>query len=580
MKLSTKIISLVSILLISLVVVSGVSIIQLGNIGEEIRGIAEDDIPLTEVVTSIETHQLEQSIMFERALRFGEVLASKEDAREGLKHSEEEFERLAELTDEEIQEAEKIAEHAAKNAKSAEARKEFESINEHLKVIDKEHAEYEKHVRQVFALINKGMLHEAEALAEKIEVEEDDLNLELEEFLAQIGKFTEEAALTAKHDEESALKAIWIIGVFALFLGIGLAFVIIRGILKQLGDDPSVIENIAQKLSDGDLTMDLKTSRKVETGVFAAMKKMVENLREIVTDVKAAAENVSSGSQEMSSTSQQMSQGATEQAASAEEASSSMEEMAANIKQNADNSQQTEKIALQASTDAKEGGSAVAEAVTAMKEIAGKISIIEEIARQTNLLALNAAIEAARAGEHGKGFAVVAAEVRKLAERSQNAAAEISDLSASSVDVAERAGEVLTKLVPDIQKTSELVQEISAASDEQNTGATQINKAIQQLDQVIQQNSGASEEMSSTAEELSSQAEQLQSAINFFRTDDNGSSITRRAVTRKTAAVPTARIAHVIHEPRAIAAKAGKPAGVELQMDDNSDRTDNEFEKY
>jgi methyl-accepting chemotaxis protein len=196
-----------------------------------------------------------------------------------------------------------------------------------------------------------------------------------------------------------------------------------------------------------------------------------------------------------------------------------MEEMGSNIRQNADNALQTEKIAIKSAQDARDGGKAVEQTVSAMREIAGKISIIEEIARQTNLLALNAAIEAARAGEHGKGFAVVASEVRKLAERSQTAAAEISKLSTSSVDVAEKAGAMLLQLVPDIQKTAELVQEISAACNEQSSGAEQVNKAIQQLEQVIQQNASASEEMASTSEELSSQAERLQDAIAFFKVD-------------------------------------------------------------
>jgi methyl-accepting chemotaxis protein len=277
------------------------------------------------------------------------------------------------------------------------------------------------------------------------------------------------------------------------------------------------LEYVTQ-ITTGDLTPQIRIDRHDEFGqISLAMKNMVERLRTVIADVKVVSDNVASGSQQLSVSSEQMSQGTTEQAASAEEASSSVEQMNATIKQNADNALQTEKIALKSATDAMDSGKAVSETVSAMKEIASRISIIEEIARQTNLLALNAAIEAARAGEHGKGFAVVASEVRKLAERSQFAAGEISKLSTISVEVAEKAGAMLARLVPDIQKTAELVQEISAASKEQTMGADQINSSIQQLNQVIQQNAGAGEEMSSTAEELSSQAKQLQVTISFFK---------------------------------------------------------------
>ena len=278
---------------------------------------------------------------------------------------------------------------------------------------------------------------------------------------------------------------------------------------------------VANELAQGDLRLRINVRSSDETGmVLVALKQMVEKLSDVVSDVKSAANNVASGSKQLSAGSEQLSQGTTEQAASAEEASSSVEEMNATIRQNSDNALQTEKIALKSAADAAESGRAVSEAVAAMKVIAGKTSIIEEIARQTNLLALNAAIEAARAGEHGKGFAVVAAEVRKLAERSQVAAREISTLSGSSVEIAVRAGTMLARLVPDIQKTSELVQEISAASKEQASGTDQINSAIQQLNHVVQQNAEAAEEMSSTAEELSSQADQLQNTIAFFKIED------------------------------------------------------------
>jgi PAS domain S-box-containing protein len=288
------------------------------------------------------------------------------------------------------------------------------------------------------------------------------------------------------------------------------------------------------RLSNGDLTFELQAERNDDIGkLIEAFNKTTTVLKSVVSDVKTAADNVSSGSQQLSAGSEQMSQGTTEQAASAEEASSSVEEMNATIRQNADNAAQTEKIALKSAADAMESGKSVSQTVAAMKDIASKISIIEEIARQTNLLALNAAIEAARAGEHGKGFAVVASEVRKLAERSQAAAGEIGKLSTTSVETAEQAGAMLAKLVPDIQKTAELVQEISAASKEQTSGADQINTAIQQLNQVIQQNAGATEELASTAEELSAQAEQLRETTSFFIVDEI-SGLSSRAGTKKS----------------------------------------------
>jgi methyl-accepting chemotaxis protein len=321
---------------------------------------------------------------------------------------------------------------------------------------------------------------------------------------------------TAKVFEKSqqAISVTIGIGAAALILVVLMVVLISRTISRQLGQGVRFAEEVAA----GNLSSDIDIHQKDEIGQLAdSLRDMQSKLTDVVGSVKAAGQNVASGSQQTSSSAEQLSQGATEQAASAEEVSSSMEEMSSNIKQNADNAMQTEKIATQAAKDASESGEAVSEAVTAMNAIAEKITIIEEIARQTNLLALNAAIEAARAGEHGKGFAVVATEVGKLAQRSQAAAAEIGELSGSSVEVAEKAGKMLGELVPNIQRTADLVQEISAASSEQDRGADQINKAIMQLDQVIQQNASASEEMAATSEELTSQAEQLQQTISFFR---------------------------------------------------------------
>ncbi|MBN2419221.1 MAG: HAMP domain-containing protein [Deltaproteobacteria bacterium] len=328
-----------------------------------------------------------------------------------------------------------------------------------------------------------------------------------------IKKSKEDDVLFDKKADQIRLISI-VTTLIGIFLALFLSWLITRMLIKPIINGV----NAANRLANGDLSTEITVPGKDEIGqLMAAMKNMITKLREVVSDVITASNNVASGSHEVSSTSDQMNQGATAQAASAEQASSSMEEMSANIRQNADNARQTEKIAIQAADNAEKGGSAVVETVTAMKKIAEKIVIIEEIARQTNMLALNAAIEAARAGEHGKGFAVVADAVRKLAERSQSAASEIGSLSLSSVQIAEEAGAMLNRIVPDIGKTSELVQKINAASIEQNSGAEQINQALQQLDLIIQQNASASEEMSATAEELAAQAEHLQDAINFFK---------------------------------------------------------------
>jgi methyl-accepting chemotaxis protein len=293
------------------------------------------------------------------------------------------------------------------------------------------------------------------------------------------------------------------------------------------------ITRAAEEIAQGNLTVAIR-ERSAEDKLMQALSAMVGGLTRTVSEIRTIAGEVSAASQSISTASVQVSRGASSQAAAAEEASASMEQMVSNIKQNADNAQQTDKIANKSAKDAKESGQSVLEAVSVMKEIANKISIIEEIARQTNLLALNAAIEAARAGEHGKGFAVVAAEVRKLAERSQKAASEINKLSGTTVRVSELSGEMLNKLVPDIQRTAELVQEISAASREQDTGAEQINKALQQLEKVIQQNASASEEMASTTEQLTGQSDQLVSALSFFRTGNDGRLAAVRSASART----------------------------------------------
>ncbi|WP_263140681.1 methyl-accepting chemotaxis protein [Pseudomonas sp. RIT-PI-AD] len=472
-----------------------------------------------------------QLIVIGRSLR-GSLLASTVAEREAA----------AEATQKAIRETHALIDKARPAFVSAEGKAMFARIEGPLK-------EYEAMVQRVLQMhMQSGNLQEANEITQAIPDMAQRGNA-VDSIMTEVVNFKQKRAsdandLITEIYLESRTQMIILI-VIAALLGFGIGLLVTRSISRPLNQAVKAADQLAM----GDLGVELVSTSKDETGrLLNSMKNLIERLRSIMGDVRSAAEALSSASEQVSATSQSLSQAASEQAASVEETTASVEQMTASIAQNTESSKITDGIAGKAANDAVQGGGAVGDTVRAMKQIADKIGIIDDIAYQTNLLALNAAIEAARAGDHGKGFAVVAAEVRKLAERSQVAAQEIGQVAASSVQLAEQAGRLLDEIVPNIQRTSDLVQEITAASQEQSSAAGQINIAMGQMNQITQQNASASEELAATAEEMNAQAGQLQEMIGFFRFDGSASPAPRPPLRGRTYAEAPPRMSKQQHD--------------------------------
>ena len=531
MKLSTRMVFLVGSLLAAMFVSNGISIYKINIIGGYLVEIAEEDIPITNLLAEITTKQVKQALELERAVR---ISLEYDQYHEKFDIANKKFLTLSKAINSYVDSAQVLAEQGVEYAHNSVAADKFRSIGKELSEIEGKHKLFDEHGIELLNNIKQfGFNAEIEELFLGIEEEEELLIHELETLLHDLEGFTENTALEAESVEQLALKLIVLIFVLGSIIGLIVSITTFRSVNKQMGNDPRCIMKFANDISDGELRPnDGESTEKKLTGVFNAMVNMRVGLAEVVDSIKLSAAEVQKGSVKIAEGNQNLSSRTEQQASNLEKTASNMKEMTGSVKQNADNAKQANELVKTARERAECGGDVVGNAVSAMNEIshssskiADIISVIDEIAFQTNLLALNAAVEAARAGEQGRGFAVVASEVRSLAGRSATAAKEIKDLIQDSVvkvesgtELVNRSGETLEDIVSSVKKVSDIVAEISMSCEEQSTGIDHVNDAIGLMDDLTKQNATLVEQVATSSETIGMQAEELRKSVAFFKT--------------------------------------------------------------
>jgi len=522
MKLLTKLAGMVTILLTITFFVAGFGIVSITNVGENLRGIANADVPLLNSITRITMNQLEQSVWFERAL-----ISVEQGDWYSYDKAESELINTGYLVNSEFDVSMQLLKTTIDEVTNEEQGNQYSDIARRLNDIYTEYTELNDSTQEILIHMKNGTISSKDIDMSLVKQQVQAVSEDLLALTAEISGATQSLAVITKQQESDATSMMTVISVLTLMLAIALGFWIIRSVRRQLGADPSVLLRVSESLSKGEL--DIKNDG-IDIGVYGSINKTLEKLKEIISGIKSGAHEVSIASEQVSQGNANLSQRTQEQASSLEEVAASMEQMTGTTAQNASNAQLTNQLTQDANKHAENGVRVVRNAVQAMneidsssKKIADIIKVIDEIAFQTNMLALNAAVEAARAGEQGRGFAVVASEVRNLAGRSATAAKEIKVLIEDSVAKVENgaglvneSGRSLEEIVNSVKKASVMATEIAEASKEQSEGIEQVNKAILQMDAMTQQNASLVEQAAAASEAMGAQAQELSALVSYF----------------------------------------------------------------